>query len=147
MTFSFTHSFPQLLPSQQHCVSFDPRWFPCHLIGGGKDSCHDVRYISGIKRILKSALTSVCSTWRASLISFHHLPKVITLSCQIRLSVQCRSRFCIFLTVVYGLLSRSLPLLASTAASLVTPPLPNRGWSTTCVPLPVKFSIAREAWR
>lgn len=143
--FSFYAFKPSVRPNQQHCVSFDPRLFSCHLIGGGKDSCHDVGYISGIKRFLKSAKTSLRLTWRASLISIHHLPKVSTLSCQIQLGVQCRSLFCIFFTLVYGLLSRSLPLFAWTAASVMTPPLPNRGWKTTRVLLPVKFSFAGEA--
>lgn len=117
----FSHSFvPTVQAKPQHPVSFYPRLFFCHLIGGGKCSCHVVRYISGIKCFLKSAVTSVHLTWQASLISIHHLPKVNVLSCQLQLSVQYRSLFCIFLTLVYGLVSRSLTLLAWTAASVMT---------------------------
>jgi len=96
----------------------------------------DVGYISGIKHVLKSGLTLVCLTWRASLISIHHLPKVSMLSFWIQLGVHL---FCIFFTLVYGLLSRSLSLLPP------PPLLPNRSWKTLRVLLPVKFSFACEA--
>lgn len=143
--FYSTCSHPQCNPINYLVFHLTQDCFSCHLIEGFKDSCHDVRYISGIKRFFKSVLTLVCLTWHASFISIHHLPKVSTLSCQIQLSVQCRSLFCIFFTLVHGLLSRSLPLLAWTAASVMTHPLPNRGWKTTRVLLPVKFSFAGEA--
>ena len=59
----FFYTFiPTAQPNQQHCVSFDPRLFSCHLIGSGKDSCQDVSDINAIKRLLKSAVTSVCLT-------------------------------------------------------------------------------------
>lgn len=62
--------------------------------------------------------------------------------------------FCIFLIFVSGLLSRSPPLLAWTAASPTTPPLPAilpppnwGGLKTTCSPLPVRFASAGGTWQ
>lgn len=60
--------------------------------------------------------------------------------------------FCIFLIFVYGLLSRSLPLLAWTAASATTPfprllPPSSRGLKTTCLLLPVRFFSAGRTRR
>lgn len=97
-----------------------------------RDPCQDV---SSIKRSLKSTAKSQRLTRRASLLSIPHLPQVSALSLpnQTR-AVQRKGPFfffffCIFLTLVYGLLNRSLPLLAWTAASAMTLPssLPNRG--------------------
>lgn len=76
------YSSPQCKPINNIVFPLTKDCFPCHLMEGGKDSCHDVRYI---KRFLKSTVTSVRLTCRASLISSHHLPQVSTLSCQIQL--------------------------------------------------------------
>lgn len=90
-----------------------------------RDPCQDV---SSIKRSLKSTATSQRLTRRASLLSIPHLPQVSALSLPNQTRAVQRtgsfflSFFCIFLTLVYGLLNRSLPLLAWTAASAMTPP-------------------------
>lgn len=144
------HTHRQRSPINNTMFHLTRDCFSCHLIGGGKDSCHDVGYISGIKRFLKSAVTPACLTWRASLISIRHLPKVSTLSCQIQLTVYSVEAFFAYsshLFMVYW--AGHFPCLLEQLLRWWPPPPPpfllNRGWRTTCVLLPVKFLFAGEA--
>lgn len=124
------------------CCILTADCFSCHLIGGGKPPA----------MMLGTSNTSLNRQWHQCIWLVALLPSQFITSrrwaryrCQIQPGVQCRSLFCIIPALVYGLLSRSLPLFAWTAALALTPLLPNRSRQTTCVPLPVKFPSAGEA--